>query len=192
MMGVVLYKPCPVVNLTGLHLFWEDGSSLLGNEPVPGVVFCEVRNLKGFDRKRIAAVMLGITCSRVVSGGGFWVMPFSPSMARELCAACLCSWLLGSRHQQQCDHCISGDCWSLAPTLLCLKPLFCLPPFLLFLGQHRPKRIHSQVLSIIVFQCFSLRKCSATVFYMGNRDWQWGPLWSKDKYGHVESQLFPK
>lgn len=80
MVGVALHKSCLVVTLTGLHLFWEEGSSLLGNEAVPGVVFCEVRNMKGFDRKRIAAVMLGIMCSRVVSGGGFWVRPFSPSM----------------------------------------------------------------------------------------------------------------
>lgn len=163
MMGVALHKPCPVVNLTGLHLFREEGSSILGNEAVPGVVFCEVRNVKGFDRKRIAAVMLGITCSRVVSGGGFWVMPFPPSVARELCAACHRSWLLGSRHRQQCDRCTCRDCWGLAPTLLCLKPLFVSLLFSCSLVGTDQPRIRSQVLSIIVFQCFSLRQCSATI-----------------------------
>lgn len=97
MMGVALHKPCLVVNLTAFFL--GRGSSLLGNEAVPGVVFCEVRNVKSFDRKQIAAVMLGITCPIAVSGDGFWVMPFYPSVTRELCAACHCSWLLGSHHQ---------------------------------------------------------------------------------------------
>lgn len=112
-MAVALHKLCLVVNLTELHLFCEEGSSLLEIEAVPGVVFCEVRNVKGFDRKRIAAVMLGITCSKIVSAGGFWVIPFSPSMARELW---LPLWLTHAPGQSllalwvRYDDFISGDC----------------------------------------------------------------------------------
>lgn len=43
--------------------YWETKLSLR-------VVVCEVKDVKGFDRKRIAAVMLGILHYRIVSRGG--------------------------------------------------------------------------------------------------------------------------
>lgn len=85
-------------------------------------------------------------------------------MASELYAAT--SWLpLLGRHTGTlgCHGLISRNCSSLSNPAM-PQPTLLSSSLLLFLSQDRPL-VSSLVLSIIVFWCLPLRKCSANVFY---------------------------